>query len=74
MGMKKYKVVMLYQGGRIREEDDELFDTELEADDAGLYYCTYYQDGGEILNLSNPGDYPFGEDEELDFEVIEVEK
>ena len=71
--MTKYKVVMIYRNGSVREEDDELFDTYDEADDAGLYYCSCYKTGGEILHLSNPGDYPYSEDEDVGFEVIEVE-
>lgn len=30
--------------------------------------------GGEVLHLSNPGDYPLsGDDDRADFEVIEVD-
>ena len=54
----KYKVVMHYPDG---------------TEEAGSYGCSCYREGGEILNLSNPGDYPLDEDDDCDFEVIEVE-
>jgi hypothetical protein len=67
-----FKVVMSYPDGS-KEEDDEVFETESEADDYGLYLCSCYKTGGEILNMSNPGDYPLDVDGEVDFEVIEVD-
>ena len=67
---KKYKVVMTYPNGE-EEEMDEIFDTEEEADRYGLECISNYKAGGEILNLSNPGDWPL-EDEDPDFEIIEV--
>lgn len=68
----KYKGVMHYPDGT-EEEDDELYDSEEQAEEAGSYGCSCYREGGEILNLSNPGDYPLDEDDDCDFEVIEVE-
>ena len=65
-----YKVVMKYPDGTT-EEDDEVFDSEADADEHGLYMVSCYRSGGEILNLSNPGDYPLS-DEEADYELIEV--
>ena len=70
--MSKYKVVMCYSDGT-REEEDEVFEMESEADEYGLYLCSCYHQGKEILNMSNPGDYPLDEEEEVDFEIIEVE-
>ena len=52
-----FKVVRKYSDGTV-EEDDEVFDTEGEANEYGLVQASHYQTGGEILNLSNPGDYP----------------
>ena len=66
-----FKVVMVYPGGE-REEEDEVFDTEEEANDFGLVQLENYSAGGEVLNLSNPGDYPLSE-EEADFEIVEVD-
>jgi hypothetical protein len=68
--MAKYKVIYYYPDGT-SEEDDELFDTEEEAKEHGLYMCDCYRVGGEVLNMSNPGDYPLTDDE-CDYEVVKV--
>lgn len=54
------------------EEEDEVFETEAEANDYGLEQLSNIETGAEVLHLSNPGDYPL-EDDDSDFEVIEVE-
>ena len=69
--MAKYKVVICYSDGT-REEDDEIFQTESEAYEYGLNLCSYYHAGAEILNLSNAGDYPLHENDDVDFEIIEI--
>ncbi len=56
------------------EEEDTLYDTEDQAEEAGCYGCSCYRLGGEILNLSNPGDYPLDEDGDCDFEIIEIDE
>ncbi|WP_169078663.1 hypothetical protein [Microcella alkalica] len=63
---------MKYSDGS-SEEDDEIFDTEEEANDYGLAQVSAYATGGEVLHLSNPGDYPLDPDDEADFEIVEVE-
>jgi hypothetical protein len=68
-GQQVFKVVMVYSDGT-RQEDDDLFETESEAEEHGLYLCSCYSEGAEILHLSNPGDYPL--DDEADFQVVEV--
>ena len=62
---------MYYDGER--EEGDELFDTYEEARDYGEESVGAYHQGGEILEMSNPGDYPYDPDEEVDFEIVEVD-
>ena len=69
--MANYKVLMHYSDGT-DEEDDTIFDSQEGAEEYGLYLCGCTAEGAEILNLSNPGDYPIDEDDETDFEVIEV--
>lgn len=69
----KYKVVMHYSDGT-DEEEDELYDSEEQAEEAGNYSCSCYREGREILNLSNPGDYPLDDDDDCDFDVIEVDE
>lgn len=66
-----YKVVMRYPDGT-EEELDEIFETESEADEYGLYMCSCFSTGGEDLHLSNPGDYPLSDDS-ADFDVIAVD-
>lgn len=66
-----FKVRMIYPDGST-EDNDELFDTEAEARQYGLDLCAERQEGGEILHMSNPGDYP-DEDDDADFAVIEVD-
>lgn len=53
------------------EEQDEVFESEAAAEDYGSYMVSCYSQGGEILHLSNPGDYPLSDDD-ADFEVIQV--
>ncbi|WP_344068003.1 hypothetical protein [Nostocoides vanveenii] len=67
-----FKVVMQYPDGT-SEDEDELFETEAEAEAYGLEQCNNYVVGGEVLHLSNPGDYPLNDDE-VDFEVVEVDQ
>ncbi|WP_024866362.1 hypothetical protein [Butyrivibrio sp. FCS014] len=43
-----------------------------DAEEHGLYLCGCYKTGCEILNMSNPGDYPLDEDDDVDFEVVKV--
>lgn len=70
--MAKFKVVMSYSDGT-SEEDDEIFKTEGEAQEHGCYLCSCYHAGGETLHMTNPGDYPLDEEDEVDFNVIEVD-
>jgi hypothetical protein len=67
---RMYKVVMKYPDGTTHEED-EIFESESEADDHGLYQVSCYKTGGEILHMSNPFDNPL-RDEAAAFDVIEV--
>ena len=68
--MTKYKVI--FDG----EEDDELFDTEEEAEEHALYLQSCEQQGAEIMHMSNPGDYDYDEDEweSSNYEIVEVEE
>ncbi len=70
--MGKFKVLMNYSDGTSEEQDD-IFKTEAEAQEYGCDFCSNYHQGAEDLNLSNPGDYPIDEDDDIDFEVIEVD-
>lgn len=50
------------------------FSSESEATDAALYEISCYEEGGEILHMSNPGDYPYDENstDDVEFEVVEI--
>ncbi len=67
----KFKVMMNYPDGT-SEMEDEVFDTYEEAEEHGLYMCSCFSEGAEVLNLSNPGDYPL-ENESADYEIIEID-
>lgn len=69
--MPKYKVIMCYPDGS-KEEDDEICDTYAEAEEYAWYLCSCYEQGGAILNMSNPGDYPLSDDK-ADYEIIEID-
>ena len=58
--MSKYRVI--FEG----EPDDELYDTEEEAEAAALEMCSDSRIGAEILHWSNPGDYDYDENEEYE--------
>lgn len=60
--MSKYKI--LFNG----EYEDEIFDTEEEAEEYALYLCSCAKEGAEILHMSNPGDY-----DEDDYEIVEID-
>lgn len=70
--MPKYKVLMQYSDGT-NEEQDEVFDTEEDAEEYANYLVSCNEEGEEILNLSNPGDYPLDDYEAPDFEIVEID-
>lgn len=67
--MNKYKIIF------DNEEQDEVFDSEEEAEDYVLYLISCTKQGAEIMNMSNPGDYEFNEEnwEDPTYEIIEFE-
>ena len=69
MRMEKYKII--FDG----EELDEIFDTEVEAEEHALYLCSCSRLGAETLHMSNPGDYDYDEDsfESPEYEIIEID-
>lgn len=65
--MPKYKVS--FDG----EFEDEIFDTEEEAEEYALYLSSCIKEGAEILHMSNPGDYD-ADDYDNDYEIIEIDE
>ena len=56
------------------EYEDEVFNSYEEAEEMAQYYRSCAKLGAEMLNLSNPGDYPYDEDDfdYPDYEIDEV--
>lgn len=65
-----FKIRMLFSNGEDLDIEDEEYETEEEAREQAAYYSSCYKLGGEILNMSNPGDYP-EDDEDPDYEIYE---
>ncbi|MBE6114513.1 MAG: hypothetical protein E7191_05485 [Erysipelotrichaceae bacterium] len=67
--MPKYRII--FDG----EEQDEVFDSEVAAEEYALYLRSCTRLGAEILHMSNPGDYDYDEDsfEDSEYEIIEEE-
>lgn len=57
------------------EEQNDEFTSEEEANEYALDLLGCAQEGAEILNMSNPGDYDYDEDsyEDPDYEIIEID-
>jgi hypothetical protein len=67
-----YKVVIINLPDGT-EELEEVFETEEDAREFGLQWCSDYDAGAEVLHMSNKGDYPDPQgQEDVDFEVIKV--
>lgn len=71
--MTKFQVKYTCSDGEV-DYGNELFDTEEEAREAGEYGCSCCPQGNEILNMSNPGDYPLSNDDDIDFEIVAVDE
>ena len=65
--MEKYKII--FEG----EEEDEVFDSYEDAEEYALYLVSCYHTGGEIIEMSNPGDYPYDPDDEPEYEIVEID-
>lgn len=70
--MKYMAIVHLSNGNTL--ESDGFFDTYEEAFRDGEEIVSDYDAGGVILEMSNPGDYPYEEDKEIEIEVVEVDE
>ena len=70
--MSKYKIIMEYSDGT-SEEQDEIFDSEEAAEEYAVYLVSCSEVGAEILNSSNPGDYPLDDFSDPDFKIVEVD-
>lgn len=62
--MAKYRII--FDG----ELEDEIFDTYEEAEGEALYLLSCWHEGGEVMEMSNPGDYSYEEDNEPEYEIV----
>lgn len=72
--MSKYGIYLIDEDGD-RDEQDEVFSSEEEAEDYAIYLQGCSRLGAEILHMSNPGDYLYDENdfEAPDYEIFEIE-
>lgn len=68
MAKKKWHVQLSFSDGETIDDGYD-FDTEKEAKEYGLEMLSNYHEGGRILNMSNPGDYPLDDWDEPDIET-----
>ena len=75
--MAKYMIIYHYSDGTSEEDDNygDFYSSWEEADQEGLYGLSCMELGGEILEMSNPGDYPFDKSdyEGNTYEIVEVD-
>ena len=66
--LPKYKIILE------DEEQDEIFNSQEDAEEYALYLLSCSRLGAEILHMSNPGDYEYDEDEweNPEYEIIEI--
>ena len=69
--MRKYKVRLDYPDGST-EILDEVFDDRESAEWHGQEMCNCYLQGIEIIGMSDPGDLPGGDPEDIDFTVFDI--
>ena len=79
--MEKYKYILKYNNGDIFDSLEEYGDDNFEgtfssyeeAEEKALYAISCSKQGAEILNMSNPGDYEYDENEKIEYEIEEIE-
>lgn len=70
--MPQFKIEMQFSDGTC-EVQDEVFDSEEDAEEYGNYLVSCDRAGAETLNLSNPGEYSLDDNEDASYEIIEVD-
>lgn len=77
----KYNAILRFSDGNEVSLMDEFpynepFDTEDEAKEAAENYLNDMRTGAEVLNMSNPGDYPAPDDDDFDadLDIIEIDE
>lgn len=56
------------------ELQDDVFRTEVEAEEFARYLCACSHEGAEILHMSNPGEYYYEEElfENPEYRIVEL--
>ena len=76
--MVKYKYILTFSDGRKFDSLEEYSDEGIfnAAEEAALYAIGCMKQGVEILNMSNPGDYDYDEEnfESPEYEIVEIEE
>ncbi len=73
-----YKVIITFPDGETFDSEEEdgplgIFDTEEEAQEYFNEWLNGYETGGEVLHMSNPGDYPMEiVGQEPEYEIVEA--
>lgn len=62
----RYGADLVVNGEPLDLDDEELFETYDEAYQHGLELLGAYNTGMGTLNMSNPGDYPLGDEPEVE--------
>ena len=73
----KYSYVLTFDSGEVIEGVDcfDIYDSKEAAYDGAVYAISCCQEGAEILNMSNPGDYPLDDNDcDPDIEIVEVDE
>lgn len=77
----KYNAILKFSDGHEVSLMDEFpydgpFDTAEEAQEAAEEYLNDLRTGAEVLNMSNPGDYPEPDDDDFDadLEIVEIDE
>ena len=66
--MANYKII--FEG----DEQNDVFSTYEDAENYALYLVSCYHTGGKVLEMSNPGDYPYDPDDEPEYEIVETDE
>lgn len=82
--MAKYKYILIFPDGRTFDSMEEYGDDDFEgtfssyeeAEEAALYSKGCDRQGAEIMNMSNPGDYEYDEEEyeEPRYKIVQIEE
>ena len=67
----RYTYRLIFPDGETQMAD-ETFDTEEEAEEAALYDCSCFKEGGDIMSLMGDRDEDITEGD-CDFEIIEID-